>query len=191
MVSSAALRRAVKIAPVAAYQPVYSLFTRDIESASGTHALATCRDLGIAVVCASPLGRGILTPTFSQQDPTAAPAEGDVRAKMMPQFQAAGGAAEKNQALVRTLEAVAARKGCGSVAQLALAWLLKQGEDVIPIPGTKHVKYLENNMAALGIELSDEEEAEIRAIVDTTPVTGGALPDAFRSFIFRDTKQEE
>ncbi|KAJ6779789.1 hypothetical protein PWT90_09162 [Aphanocladium album] len=187
MVSSTALRRAVKIAPVAAYQPTYSLFTRDIEGNDGTDALATCRELGIAVVCASPLGRGILTPTFSQKSTTAAPEEGDMRAKMMPQFQS--GAAEKNQEIVRKLEEIAARKGC-TVAQLALAWLLKQGDDVIPIPGTKHVAYLESNMDALGIVLSDEEEAEMRAIVDTTPVVGGVVPDAFKSFLYRDTPDE-
>ncbi|KAJ3496809.1 hypothetical protein NLG97_g2385 [Lecanicillium saksenae] len=169
MVSSTALRRAVKIAPVAAYQPAYSLFTRDIEGADGTNTLATCRELGIAVGSA-----------------TSAPEEGDMRAKMMPQFQS--GAAEKNRDIVRKLEGIAAHKGC-TVAQLALAWLLKQGDDVIPIPGTKHAKYLESNMAALQLDLSDEEEAEMRGIVDATPVVGGVVPDAFKSFLYRDTPE--
>lgn len=186
MVSSTAIRRAAKIAPVAAYQPAYSVFDRDIEGKAGTDALATCRELGIAVVCATPLGRGILTSAFSQNG-APPPKDGDMRAKMMPQFQP--GAAEKNMDVARQLETVALRKGC-TLSQLALAWLLKQGDDIIPIPGTKQIKYLESNMAALEIALTDEEEYEIRAVVDRTPVTGGIVPDAFKSFIYRDTKEE-
>lgn len=185
MVSSKALRRAVKIGVVAAYQPAYSLFERGIEGSEGTDALATCRELGIAVVCATPLGRGILTSTFSGGN-----AVGDdtaMRRKMMPQFQ--DGAREYNAKLAGEIKVIADKKGC-SLSQLALAWLLKQGDDIFPIPGTRRIEYLEDNMGALNVSLTDREEAEIRAIVDKTPVVGGAVPDAFKNMIYRDTKEE-
>ncbi|OJJ42533.1 hypothetical protein ASPZODRAFT_2119634 [Penicilliopsis zonata CBS 506.65] len=185
MVSSNTLRRAVKVAPVAAYQPEYSLFDRAIEGPAGTDVLATCRELGIAVVCATPLGRGILTSTFSQGG--AIGDNTDLRGKMLPRFQ--DGAREHNANLAGKIKTIADRKGC-SLSQLALAWLLKQGDDIFPIPGTRRVKYLEENMGALGVSLSDEEEAEMRAIVDQGHVSGGSVPDAFAAYIFRDTKSE-
>lgn len=185
VVSSNTIRRAAKIAPIAAYQPGYSLFERTIEGPEGTDALATCRELGIAVVCATPLGRGVLTSTFSQGK--AVSDETDVRGKMMPQFQ--DGAREQNAILANQIKAVADRKGC-SLSQLALAWLLKQGDDIIPIPGTRQIKYLEENMRAADVVLTDEDEAEIRGIVDKTPVAGGSVPDAFTHMLFRDTKEE-
>ncbi|KAF9249340.1 hypothetical protein DTO013E5_8530 [Penicillium roqueforti] len=185
VVSSSTIRRAAKIAPITAYQPGYSLFERLIEGPEGTHALATCRELGIAIVCATPLGRGILTSGFSQGK--AIGAEADIREKMMPQFQ--DGAKEHNADLARQIKIVADRKGC-SLSQLALAWLLKQGDDIFPIPGTKRIKYLEDNMGALDVNLTDEEEAEIRALVEKTPVVGSSVPDAFTGMLFRDTKEE-
>lgn len=185
MVSSKAIRRAVKIGVVTAYQPAYSLFERGIEGSEGTDALATCRELGIAVVCATPLGRGILTSTFSGGN--AVGDDTDIRGKMMPQFQ--DGAREHNAKLASEIKVIADKKGC-SLSQLALAWLLKQGDDIFPIPGTRRIEYLEDNMAALNVSLTDREEAEIRAVVDKTPVAGGAVPDAFKNFIYRDTKEE-
>lgn len=184
MVSGNTLRRAAKIAPVAAYQPGYSLFERAIEGPEGTNALAVCRELGIAIVCATPLGRGVLTPTFSQGG--AISSGTDVRTKMMPQFQ--DGARQHNAALATQIKGVADRKGC-TLPQLALAWLLKQGDDMFPIPGTRRIEYLEDNMGALDVSLTDEEEAELRHIVDNKPVSGGSVPDAFAGFIFRDTKE--
>lgn len=184
MVSGDTLRRAVKVAPVAAYQPGYSLFERAIEGPEGTNALAVCRELGIAVVCASPLGRGVLTHAFVRGE--AISSGDDVRTAMMPHFQ--DGARQHNAALAGKVKTIADRKGC-TLPQLALAWLLKQGDDVFPIPSTRRIAYLEDNMGALEVRLTDDEEAELRRIVDETPVSGASVPDAFAPFIFRDTKE--
>ena len=183
-VSSATLRRAVKIAPVAAVQTEYSVFDRSIENSAGTDLLATCRELGIAVVCATPLGRGILTATYASGE---AVGDKDARGAVMPRFGKEN--REKNVPVVAQFKAVADKKGC-TVAQLALAWLLKQGEDIIPIPGTKKVKYLEENWDSLKLSLSDEEEAEIRELVGKLQIAGGSLPPAFEGFYLIDTKEE-
>ncbi|KAL2797988.1 NADP-dependent oxidoreductase domain-containing protein [Aspergillus keveii] len=176
MVSSATLRRAIKIAPVVAVQTEYSVVSRDIESSPGTDLLATCRELGVAVVCATPLGRGLLTLTFSQGD-----------GKVMPRFLPAN--REQNVKAVSTFKELADKKGC-SVSQLALAWLLNQGDDILPIPGTKKIKYLEQNWGSLGISLTNEEEAEIRHFGDTVELAGGSLPEQFKGYVFRDTREE-
>lgn len=110
-----------------------------------------------------------------------------MRAKMMPRFLEEN--RENNMRISALIKEVADKKGC-TVSQLALAWLLKQGDDIFPIPGTKRVKYLEENWRAQEIVLSDEEEAELRAIVDSNPVAGGSVPPQFASFLFRDTKEE-
>ncbi|KAJ5604857.1 hypothetical protein N7510_010011 [Penicillium lagena] len=183
MVSSSTLRRASKVAAVTAYQPGYSLFDRDIEGPDGTDALATCRELGIAIVAATPLSRGLLTSTFSGGDPVGST---DSR-RMMPRFQ--DGQREFNVKVAEQIKAVADKKGC-TLSQLALAWLLKQGNDIFPIPGTRRIKYLEENWRALEISLTDEEEASIRAIIEKTPVAGGSVPPQFTALIFRDTEEE-
>lgn len=185
MVSARTIRRAAKIAPIAAYQPAYSVFEQAIEGDLGTHALEACRELGIAIVCATPLGRGILTERYIQGDSLSSGQ--DVRVLSMPQFQS--NAREQNTSLVKQLDVLAKQKGC-SLPQLALAWLLKQGDDIIPIPGTKQIRYLDDNMGALNITLSDEEEKKMREIVTKTPISGGSVPDAFSAFIFRDTKEQ-
>lgn len=173
--TSSTLRRAHKIAPIAALQMEYSPFVLDIERDEGTHILETCRELGIAVVCYSPLGRGLLTTTFKDgafgSDPT------DVRAKFFPRL------AEENRAanvkLVNEFTALGEKKGC-STSQLALAWLLKQGPDIVPIPGTKKIKYLEENWGALDVVLSDEDEREIRKFVERAEIVGHRLPERFK-----------
>lgn len=185
MVSAATLRRAVKIAPVAAVQTEYSVSARDIEGTAGTDLLAACRELGVAIVAATPLGRGILTADFSKND--TAFGEGDARPRVMPQFLAEN--RERNAQVVAQFAALAQKKGC-TVSQLALAWLLKQGEDVFPIPGTKRVRYLEQNWDSQDVVLSDAEEKEIRAFFDNNGFVGGTLPEAFKSHRFRDTKEE-
>ncbi|KAL2832696.1 NADP-dependent oxidoreductase domain-containing protein [Aspergillus pseudoustus] len=184
MVSSTTLRRAIKIAPVIAVQTEYSVVSQDIEGSAGTNLLATCRELGIAVVCATPLGRGLLTSTFSQGD--AVGDEQDQRVRVMPRFLPAN--REQNVKAVNTFKELADKKGC-SVSQLALAWLLKQGDDIIPIPGTKRQEYLEQNWEALSLSLTDGEEAEVRRSADTVQIAGGSLPDQFKSHVFRDTKE--
>ncbi|KAF9770821.1 hypothetical protein IL306_011568 [Fusarium sp. DS 682] len=168
-VSSTTLRRACKVAHVDAVQVEYSPFVLDIEGPVGTNLLATCRELGIAVVCYSPLGRGLLTGAYATKESLTS--EGDWRT-MMPQF--AGDNLDANVKQVREFQTLAEKKGY-TPAQLALAWLLRQGDDIIPIPGTKRIKYLEENWAALGVQLedSDSDQAEIREFVNRAKLVGG------------------
>ncbi|XXG96139.1 hypothetical protein Hte_002418 [Hypoxylon texense] len=184
MVSSATLRRAVKVAHVAAVQTGYSVFDREIEGPAGGDLLAACRESGAAVVVATPLGRGILTTDFSRG--AFATDAKDIRPKMLPQFLAEN--RDRNVQVVAAFRALSDKKGC-TVAQLALAWLLKQGDDIFPIPGTRRIQYLEQNWGALDVVLSDEEEREVRRFVENAKVAGGALPPAFEGHRFRDTKE--
>jgi aryl-alcohol dehydrogenase-like predicted oxidoreductase len=146
----ATIRRAVKVHPIAALQTEYSLWTRDPE----TEILPTCRELGIAFVAYSPLGRGFLTGQIKSPDDLAP----DDWRRMNPRFQ--GENFQKNLDLVREIEAMAKRKGV-LPSQLALAWVLAKGDDIIPIPGTKRIKYLEENAAAASIRLSGDELAQL------------------------------
>ncbi|KAF7557957.1 hypothetical protein G7Z17_g340 [Cylindrodendrum hubeiense] len=171
-VGSTDLRRAVKIAPVAAIQVEYSAFVRDIEGPSGTDLLATCRELGISIVTYSPLGRGLLTSVFTSKE--AMGDTTDMRSSFFPRFQ--GENRKKNVLLVQKFTALAENKKC-TTAQLAIAWLLKQGDDIIPIPGTKKVKYLEENWGSVNVDLTDADEAEIRRFVESAEVAGGVLPE--------------
>ena len=139
----ATLRRAVKVHPISALQTEYSLWTRDVES----EILPTCRELGIGFVAYSPLGRGFLTGRIRQVEDLA---EGDWRLNS-PRFQAAN--LKRNLELVRRLGRTAKAKLC-TPTQLALAWLLAQGEDIVPIPGTKRRLYLEENLDALRVHLT-------------------------------------
>ncbi|MGD1018671.1 MAG: aldo/keto reductase [Verrucomicrobiia bacterium] len=146
----ATIRRAVKVHPIAALQTEYSLWTRDPEK----EVLPTCRELGIAFVPYSPLGRGFLSGRFK----AAGDLEQGDRRLDMPRFQ--GENLRRNLEIVRRVEAMANRKKC-TPAQLALAWLLAQGKDIIPIPGTKRRKYLEENVHAVEVELTPAELKEI------------------------------
>ena len=145
------LRRAAAVHPIAALQTEYSLWTRDPE---GDGILATCRELGIGFVAYSPLGRGFLTGRFRSQNDIEA---GDFR-RNSPRFQDENIA--RNLAIVEGIEKLAAEKGCTS-GQLALAWVLAQGEDIVPIPGTKRRSYLDENNAALGVKLTANDLAEL------------------------------
>jgi aryl-alcohol dehydrogenase-like predicted oxidoreductase len=147
------IRRAHKVHPIAALQSEYSLWFREPESG----VLPVCRDLGIGFVPFSPLGRGFLSGTVSDADTMAAD---DIR-RQLPRFQ--GEALEHNLGLVRKLEAMATAKRC-TPAQLALAWLLAMGPDIVPIPGTKRQRYLEENVAAAAIELTDADAARLEAM---------------------------
>lgn len=150
--SAASIRKANAVHPVAALQSEYSLFTRDVED----DILATTRELGISLVAYSPLGRGLSTGTINNPN---ALSDGDFR-KNLPRFQ--GRNFEQNLQTATALEAFAKERNI-TAAQLSLAWLLAQGEDILPIPGTKRRKYLQENAAAAGIKLS---AAEVRAIDD-------------------------
>ena len=144
--SVATLRRAVKVHPISALQTEYSLWTRDPED----EILATCRELGITFVAYSPLGRGFLTGQFKRIEDLPA----DDYRRSSPRFQ--GKNFQKNLDLVSGVGELAKEKGC-QPSQLALAWVLAQGEAIVPIPGTKRRKYLEENVAALDVKLSSED----------------------------------
>jgi aryl-alcohol dehydrogenase-like predicted oxidoreductase len=146
------LRRGHSAHPITALQTEYSLWTRDVEE----EILPTCRELGIGFVAYSPLGRGFLSGRFKSPEDLD---EGDFR-RSGPRFQ--GEALEQNLRLVAKVEEIAAEKGC-TPGQLALAWVLAQGEDIVPIPGTKRRKYLEENLAAVDVELTADDLARIDA----------------------------
>jgi aryl-alcohol dehydrogenase-like predicted oxidoreductase len=146
------IRRAQAVHPIAALQTEYSLWTRDVEA----EVLPTCRELGIGFVPYSPLGRGFLSGRFKSPDDLD---EGDFR-RHGPRFT--GENLEANQALAAKVAEIAGEKGI-TPAQLALAWVLAQGEDVVPIPGTKRRKYLEDNAGAVDVELSEDELKRIDA----------------------------
>ena len=180
-VSSTTLRRACKTHHIDAVQIEYSPFTTDIESPS-IALLQTCRSLGVAVVAYSPLGRGMLTGAYKSPSDFE---EGDFR-KMSPRFSEEN--FPKNFKLTDEIGALAKKKGV-TPGQLTLAWLMAQGEDIIPIPGTKKIKYLEENLGALEVKLTGEEEQEIRKVVDGAEVHGTRYPEAFMSRLFADTPE--
>lgn len=180
-VSSASLRRASKVTHIDAVQIEYSPFAMDIESPE-IDLLKTCRELGTAVVAYSPLGRGMLTGAYKGPEDFE---EGDFRLRA-PRFSKEN--FPKNLKLVEQLKEIAEKKGCTS-GQLTLAWLLKQGEDVIPIPGTKKIKYLEENAGALDVTLSAEEEKTIRALIEKVEVAGARYPEGMGSALFADSPE--
>jgi aryl-alcohol dehydrogenase-like predicted oxidoreductase len=163
----ATIRRAHATHPISALQTEYSLWTRDVEE---NGVLETVRELGIGFVAYSPLGRGFLTGQFKTFDDL--PAD-DFR-RRNPRFQ--GKNFEKNLELVREVERMASAKGV-TPAQLALAWVLARGDDVVPIPGTKRVKYLEQNAAAAGVRLSTDELAHLDAVFPVGAAEGTRYPD--------------
>jgi aryl-alcohol dehydrogenase-like predicted oxidoreductase len=160
--SPATIRRAHKVHPITALQTEYSLWERHVED----EILPTVRELGIGFVPYSPLGRGFLTGKIKDTSKLDAK---DFRATRYPRFS--GEAFDKNILLVERLEAIAQRKGA-TPSQLALAWVLAQGEDVVPIPGTKRRKYLEENAAAIDIKLTQAEIQELEAAIPLNEIVG-------------------
>ena len=159
------IRRAHATHPVTALQTEYSLFTRDLED----EILPTLRELGIGLVPYSPLGRGMLTGALPE------PGQGDSRTSAyFPRFQ--GEARETNLALVERVREIAQTKGC-TPGQLALAWVLAQGDDVAPIPGTKRVRYLEENLAATAVELTEDDLQALERAVPRDAVAGDRYGD--------------
>jgi len=159
--SPATLRRAHAVHPISAVEVEYSLFSREPE----TELLPACRELGVGLVAYSPLGRGLLTGAITA---TESLSELDYR-RFDPRFR--GENLALNLAIVGELEDLAREKGC-TTAQLALAWLLHAGSDVVPIPGTKRRRYLEENVAATGVELSDEQCQRIGEIARAERIAG-------------------
>jgi aryl-alcohol dehydrogenase-like predicted oxidoreductase len=172
--SAATIRRAHKVHPIAALQTEYSLWSRDPED----EILATTRELGIAFVAYSPLGRGFLTGQIKRYEDFTP----DDYRRNSPRFQ--GENFEKNLDLVRRVEAIAKEKNC-TPGQLALAWLLAQGEDIIPIPGTKRRKYLEENAAALNLTLTPEDLKRIDEVAPKGVASGQRYPEHMMQLISR------
>ena len=164
--SDGTIRRAHATHPVTALQTEYSLWTRDIED----QILPTLRELGIGLVPYSPLGRGFLTGTISSTEDLA---EDDFR-RNNPRFQ--GSALERNLALMSSVRELAAAKGV-TAGQLALAWVLAQGSDVVPIPGTKRVAYLEENVRAAEVNLTADELEALTSAIPRDAVEGARYPD--------------
>jgi aryl-alcohol dehydrogenase-like predicted oxidoreductase len=163
--SSATLERAVAVHPIAALQSEWSLWTRDLE----VDVVATARRLGIGLVPFSPLGRGFLTGAIKSPDDF----DDDDFRKGNPRFQ--GENFTKNLELVDAVRAIAADKGC-TAGQLALAWVMAQGDDVVPIPGTKRPAYLEENVAACDVVLTDEDLRRLDDVAPQGVAAGGRYP---------------
>ncbi|MFC9242145.1 aldo/keto reductase [Streptomyces decoyicus] len=172
--SAATLRRAHVVHPIAALQSEWSLWTRDLEQ----EVAPVCRELGIGLVPFSPLGRGFLTGRYTSVEGLP---ESDVR-RSQPRF--ADGNLEQNLAIVDRLNALAAEKGI-SAGQLALAWVQHRGDDVVPIPGTRREKYLEENLGALAVELTAEELTAIDAAAPAGRIAGTRYDESSMAFVNR------
>ncbi|HET9308281.1 MAG TPA: aldo/keto reductase [Candidatus Sulfotelmatobacter sp.] len=172
--SPVTLRRAVKVHPITALQTEYSLWTRDPEDAIFT----TCRELGIGFVAYSPLGRGFLTGQFHRFEDLPA----DDYRRNTPRFQ--GENFQKNLDLVRRVEEIAQQKHC-KPSQLALAWVLSRSDDIVPIPGTKRRKYLEENVAALDVRLTAEDLRRIDEVFPPDAAAGQRYPEHMMTSINR------
>ena len=166
------LRRAVKVHPIAALQTEYSLWTRDPED----EIFAACRELGIGFVAYSPLGRGFLTGQFKTFEDLA---EDDYR-RFSPRFQ--GENFQKNLDLVKEVEEMARKKQC-QPSQLALAWVLAQGDDIVPIPGTKRRKYLEENAGAVDVKLTSEDLRRLREVFPAGAAAGLRYPEHMMNLV--------
>jgi aryl-alcohol dehydrogenase-like predicted oxidoreductase len=161
------IRRAHATYPITALQSEFSLWTRDLEA----EILGVCRELGIGIVPYSPLGRGFLTGTVKKNDF----GDRDFR-RMSPRFQ--GENFQKNLEIVQRVEEMAAEKKC-TPAQLALAWVLAKGKDVVPIPGTKRRKYIDENLAALEVSLTAADFARLDGIAPPGVAAGARYPDEY------------
>jgi aryl-alcohol dehydrogenase-like predicted oxidoreductase len=166
--SAETIRRAHAVHPITAVQSEWSLWSRDIEQS----VVPTCRELGIGIVPYSPLGRGVLTGRFQSASDFA---DDDFRKIGQPRFTDEN--LEKNLEMVRALEQLAADRGV-TAGQLALAWVQHRGDDVVPIPGTKRLKYLEQNVAAAELKLSDADLSAIEAAVPADQVAGARYAEA-------------
>ncbi|KAI0063915.1 Aldo/keto reductase [Artomyces pyxidatus] len=177
-VSAATLRRAHAVHPISAIQVEYSPFTLDIETNA---VLQTARELGVAIVAYSPLGRGLLTGKYNGPEDFS---EDDFR-RRVPRYSKAN--FPKILKLASDLKAVGARHGASS-GQVALAWLLAQGPDVIPIPGTRNVKYLEENLGAVNVHLTLEDVEQVRRIAqEADSFEEGRYPPGLQELLFADT----
>ncbi|KAF2644123.1 putative aldo-keto reductase [Massarina eburnea CBS 473.64] len=173
------LQRANKIHQISAYQIEYSPFSMDIESPQ-VGLLKCCRDLGIATIAYSPLGRGMLTGQYKSVDDFD---EGDFR-RSIPRFSREN--FDKNIQLVNVLKSIADGKGC-TPGQLTLAWMMHQGDDIFPIPGTKKIRYLEENVAACHVSLTDDENRQVRRAIENAEVHGTRVAESLMGALVMDT----
>ena len=172
--SAATIRRAHAVHPISAVQSEYSLWTRDPE----VNVLSTCRELGIGLVPYSPLGRGFLTGQIRRFEDLAP----DDYRRFNPRFQ--GENFQRNLDLVKRVEEIASRKRC-TPSQLALAWVLAQGNDIVPIPGTKRRAYLEENIAALDVVLTRDDLARIQEVTPPGAAAGSRYPESMMQLVNR------
>ena len=179
--SAKSLRRASAVGKISAVQIEYSPYALDIENPQ-IDLLRTARELGVSIIAYSPLGRGMLTGSYSSPDDFE---EGDFR-KFAPRYSPEN--FPKNLQLAHDLAAVAKEKGC-TPAQLVLKWLMAQGEEVIPIPGTKKLKYLEDNLGAFSVDLPPAEEQKVRKLVEKAEIRGARYPEAMNVALFADTPE--
>ena len=173
--NSETIRRAAKVHPVAALQSEYSLWTRDVET---NGVLATCRELGVAFVPYSPLGRGFLTGAIQK------PSDLDPSDWRLTNPRFAQEVFEANLKLAEAVKKLAVKKNC-TPAQFALAWVLAQGNDMIPIPGTKRVNYLEDNMGALAVQLTDADLKETNETFGELKVAGERYTPEMMTMVHR------
>ncbi|CAB5163574.1 unnamed protein product [Rhizophagus irregularis] len=174
--SAKTLRRAYKVHPIAAVQMEYSPWTLDIEKSG---MLEACRELGVTIVAYSPLGRGFLTGKFKSIDDF----EPNDYRRTVPRFQ--GENFNKNLELVQKFNEFASKKGV-TAGQLCLSWVIAQGDDFVAIPGTKRVKYLEENFEAGKIQLSPEEISEVRKIIDSIEIVGDRSNERILKYLDKD-----
>lgn len=174
-VSSVTLRRAAAVHPIAALQSEYSLWTRDVEA----RVLPACRELGVGLVAFSPLGRGFLGGGIRS---SAELPEGDFR-RSNPRFEADN--LRANRRLVEAVEAIAHRRGA-TAAQVALAWVLARGDDIVPIPGTKRSRYVEDNVRAAEIHLDSEELADLERLFADGAVRGARYGETAMRYVDTD-----
>ena len=172
--ASATVRRAAAVHPITALQTEYSLWSREPED----EILATCRELGVGFVAYSPLGRGFLTGRFRSAEDLPA---GDYR-RSSPRFE--GENFTRNLDLVKKVQALAQEKGC-TASQLALAWVLAQGKDIVPIPGTKKLRYLEENVGAVAVQLSQEDLKRIEEVAPQGVAAGPRYTEAAMQHVNR------
>jgi aryl-alcohol dehydrogenase-like predicted oxidoreductase len=182
-VSAETVRRASAVAHIDAVQVENSPWFLDIEKPT-TNLLKTSRILGIAIVGYSPIGRGMLSGTFQSPDDLE---EGDSR-RLSSRFQPENFG--KNVILVNEIVALAKKKSI-TATQLTLAWLMAQGEDIIPIPETTKIEGLKENLAALNVQLTKGEVQEMRTLVDAAEIHGSRYPEAHLKFVFGDTPKEQ
>lgn len=178
-ISAKTLRRAYAVHPIHAVQVEYSPFGLEIEE---NDLLKTARELGVSVFCYSPLGRGMLTGAYKSPDDFP---EGDMR-RTAPRFSKEN--FPKNLEMVNAIGEVGKKKGA-TTGQTALAWLLAQGPDIIPIPGTKKVKYLDENLGALKVQLSDTEVKELREAIEKAEVKGARYAEGIPGTLYADTPE--